>query len=80
MTIDHWQRRFQTNRAEIAELYDERFCRMWEFYLTGSEIAFRFEGHAVAQIQLARRQDTVPMTRRYIESAEDPRRWLKAGE
>ncbi len=79
-TLRQWRERFRANWDRAAQLYDERFCRMWEFYLTGSEIAFRFEGHAVAQIQLARRQDTVPMTRRYIESAEDPRRWLKAGE
>ena len=79
-TLRHWRERFQANRERAAQLYDERFCRMWEFYLTGSEVAFRFQGHMVAQVQLSRRQDIVPMTRSYIESAEDPRRWRKAGE
>jgi cyclopropane-fatty-acyl-phospholipid synthase len=79
-TLRHWRERFKANWTRAAQLYDERFCRMWDFYLTGSEIAFRFEGHMVAQVQLSRRQDVVPMTRTYIHSAEDPRRWRKAGE
>jgi cyclopropane-fatty-acyl-phospholipid synthase len=80
-TLRHWRQRFKANWARAAQLYDERFCRMWEFYLTGSEIAFRYQNQAVAQIQLARRVDTVPLTRSYIDSAEeDSRRWRKAGE
>jgi cyclopropane-fatty-acyl-phospholipid synthase len=80
-TLRHWRQRFKANWQRAAELYDERFCRMWEFYLTGSEIAFRFQGHAVAQVQLARRQDVVPMTRSYIGGAEEDRRnWRRAGE
>jgi cyclopropane-fatty-acyl-phospholipid synthase len=58
------------NRARVAELYDERFCRMWEFYLIGSELAFRRMGHMVFQMQLARRQDAVPLTRDYIADGE----------
>ena len=53
-------------RDEAAKLYDERFCRMWEFYLAGSETSFRVDGHMVFQIQLAKRQDAVPLTRDYI--------------
>jgi len=78
-TLRHWRQRFQANRARAAQLYDERFCRMWEFYLTGSEVAFRFQGHVVAQVQLSRRVDTVPLTRGYIEGAEESNMWQRAG-
>ena len=61
---------FIANRDTIASLYDERFCRMFEFYLCGSEIAFRREGHMVFQIQLAHRQTAVPLTRDYITAFE----------
>ena len=66
----HWRRRFAANRDTIGALYDERFCRMFEFYLAGSEIAFRREGHMVFQIQLAHQQTAVPLTRDYITEAE----------
>ena len=69
-TLRHWRRRFAANRDAIASLYDERFCRMFEFYLSGSELAFRREGHMVFQIQLARDQTAVPLTRDYITVAE----------
>ncbi len=65
-TLRNWRRRFIANRDTIASLYDERFCRMFEFYLCGSEIAFRREGHMVFQIQLAHKQTAVPLTRDYI--------------
>jgi len=48
----------------------EEFCRMWEFYLAGSELSFRYQHMMVFQIQLARRQDAVPLTRDYIQEAE----------
>jgi cyclopropane-fatty-acyl-phospholipid synthase len=69
-TLRHWRRRFTANRDTIASLYDERFCRMFEFYLCGSEIAFRREGHMVFQIQLAHNQSAVPLTRDYITAFE----------
>jgi cyclopropane-fatty-acyl-phospholipid synthase len=69
-TLRHWRRRFTANRDTIATLYDERFCRMFEFYLCGAEVAFRHEGHMVFQIQLARRQTAVPLTRDYITAFE----------
>ena len=50
----------------MRALYDERFCRMWEFYLAASEIAFRRDGHINFQMQLAKRIDTVPLTRDYM--------------
>ena len=69
-TLRHWRWRFAANRDTIASLYDERFCRMFEFYLCGSEIAFRHEGHMVFQIQLTRHQTAVPLTRDYITTFE----------
>lgn len=65
-TLRHWQDRFTDHRSIIRDLYDERFCRMWEFYLAASESAFRAQGHMNFQIQLAKRVDTVPLTRDYI--------------
>jgi cyclopropane-fatty-acyl-phospholipid synthase len=69
-TLAAWRERFAANRSEIAELYDERFCRMWEFYLCISEVAFRYRGHFVFQLQLAKKVDAVPLTRGYIAEAE----------
>ena len=69
-TLEEWRRRFIARRAEAARLYDERFCRMWEFYLAGAEMAFRYDGQVVFQIQLARRQDAVPLTRDYMWESE----------
>ncbi len=69
-TLRHWHDRFQEQRARAAALYDERFCRMWEFYLVGCEYAFRHMGQMVFQMQLAKRQDAVPLTRDYITDWE----------
>ena len=69
-TLRNWRRRFTANRDTIASLYDERFCRMFEFYLCGAEIAFRREGHMVFQIQLTHQQTAVPLTRDYITDAD----------
>jgi len=65
-TLKAWRRRFNANRERIAAIYDERFCRMWEFYLAGCEAAFRHAGLVNFQIQLAKRVDTVPLARDYI--------------
>jgi cyclopropane-fatty-acyl-phospholipid synthase len=69
-TLRHWRRRFAARRSDAAILYDERFCRMFEFYLAASELAFRNMGNMVWQIQLARELRTVPLTRDYITLAE----------
>ena len=69
-TLKHWRERFMANRERAKEIYDERFCRMWEFYLSGSEAAFRWQDMMVFQIQLTRRNDTVPITRGYMEKCE----------
>jgi cyclopropane-fatty-acyl-phospholipid synthase len=67
-TLRHWRWRFTANRDTIASIYDERFCRMFEFYLSGSELAFRRGGHMVFQIQMGARQDAVPLTRDYLHA------------
>jgi cyclopropane-fatty-acyl-phospholipid synthase len=69
-TLRAWRDRFLARRDEARSLYDERFCRMWEFYLSASESAFRYEYHAVFQIQLAKKLDAVPLTRTYIAERE----------
>ncbi len=69
-TLKAWYQRFHANRDQIRDLYDERFCRMWEFYLLGCEAAFRHWNQFVFQIQLARRPDAVPLTRDYIHEWE----------
>ena len=66
------------NRHKAAALYDERFCRMWEYYLAGCEVSFRRMGQMVAQIQLAKSVDTLPLTRDY--TAESEKRHAPAAE
>ena len=72
-TLHAWAERFQQHRADAVKLYDERFCRMWEFYLVGCEVAFRHMGQTVFQMQLSKRQDAVPLTRDYIVDWERDR-------
>ena len=69
-TLRHWRARFAEHRAEIAQLYDERFCRMFEFYLGIAEQSFRARRQFIFQIQLAKRVDVLPITRDYIGEAE----------
>lgn len=69
-TLKAWRERFLAHREEVLRLADTRFCRMWEFYLAASEMAFRHQGLMVFQIQIARRQEAVPLTRDYIPAAE----------
>jgi cyclopropane-fatty-acyl-phospholipid synthase len=72
-TLRHWRLRFLSNRERIKQMagYDDRFCRMWEFYLASCEVAFRYMNQMVFQIQIARRQDAVPLTRDYLIDAEN---------
>ena len=71
-TLRHWRQRFLANCDGVKQMagYDDRFCRMWEFYLAGCEISFRYMSQMVFQLQVARRQDAVPLTRDYIVDAE----------
>jgi cyclopropane-fatty-acyl-phospholipid synthase len=71
-TLRCWRERFAERRAEIAQIYDERFCRMWEFYLSISELAFRYRGHMVFQLQLTKKVDAAPITRDYM-ALSDPK-------
>ena len=63
---DHWHHRFEANREKIAAMYDERFCRMWEFYLVSAEMMFRTGSQLVFHMQLARRRDAAPIVRDYV--------------
>jgi len=65
-TLRHWHARFEANLGRARALYDERFCRMWRFYLVACEQTFRLHRQCVFQIQLARRQEAVPLTREYL--------------
>jgi cyclopropane-fatty-acyl-phospholipid synthase len=69
-TLREWQKRFEGNRDKIAKLYDERFCRMWEFYLAACEANFEYWAGMVFQIQIARDQHAVPFTRDYMVAEE----------
>jgi cyclopropane-fatty-acyl-phospholipid synthase len=77
-TLKAWRERFMARREEAVQLYDERFARMWEFYLAASEMAFRKQNMMNFQIQLAKRQDVVPMTRDYVGREEARLRSLEA--
>jgi cyclopropane-fatty-acyl-phospholipid synthase len=69
-TLKAWRERFMARREEAVQLYDERFARMWEFYLACSEMAFRKQNLMNFQIQLTKRQGVVPITRNYVASEE----------
>lgn len=65
-TLRHWFDRFTAHRQEAIDIYDERFYRMWRYYLAASEMSFRAGTQAVYQVQLAKKQTDVPLTRDYI--------------
>jgi cyclopropane-fatty-acyl-phospholipid synthase len=69
-TLKAWRERFLARREEVVQLYDERFARMWQFYLACSEMSFRKQNLMNIQIQLTKRQGIVPMTRDYISHGE----------
>ncbi len=70
LTIEEWYARTVAAHDAIVALYDERFYRMWLFYLAGAIAAFRNDGHMNVQIQLTRRRDALPITRDYMAAAE----------
>ena len=65
-TLKAWSINFRANRDKVKEIYDERFCRMWEFYLAGAETAFRRQDHMIAQLQISHDQEAAPLTRDYM--------------
>jgi cyclopropane-fatty-acyl-phospholipid synthase len=69
-TLRHWRERFMKSRRQEGRTSDQRFCRMWEFYLASSELAFRYGGLMVFQTQLAPQLDSVPLTRDYMYERE----------
>jgi len=69
-TLKAWRSRFLKNQAKAAALYDERFCRMWELYLASAEMSFRYGRNVVFQFQLAKRLDSLPLTRDYMLESE----------
>ncbi len=69
-TLKEWRKRFHAHWEEAKALYDERFCRMWDFYLAGSEATFREDGLVVFQVQMAKRLDALPITRDYMVETE----------
>ena len=69
-TLHEWYRRTVAHRAEIVALYDERFFRMWTFYLAGAACAFEFGGLVNYQLQFARDRHALPVTRDYMVEGE----------
>jgi len=71
-TLKRWRERFMAQRDDVLKIFDERFVRMWEFYLAGFEASFRHLGLTVFQIQLAKTLDAVPLTRDYLYKQAEP--------
>ena len=69
-TIRHWYDRCEAKKTDIIAIYDERFYRMWMFYLAAAMSAFNNDGHMNVQIQLTKRRDTLPLRRDYIGEIE----------
>ena len=65
-TLRLWRKRFTENWQKVAEIYDERFCRMWDIYLALCEVGFRHLGLVVFQIQITKNMGSVPLTRDYM--------------
>jgi len=70
LTLRQWRTRFLKNRKRAQLLYDERFCRMWEFYLASSEVAFRHHGLSIFQLQFSKHLQELPLTRTYMDEEE----------
>ncbi|GAA4774573.1 cyclopropane-fatty-acyl-phospholipid synthase [Stakelama sediminis] len=87
-TLQRWYERTVAAKDAIIGLYDERFFRMWTYYLAGSEVSFRYGGLVNYQVQYARSRDALPLTRDYMLEAEaklreryvDPARQTEAAE
>lgn len=69
-TLAAWRERFADMRDRARALSDERFCRMWDYYLAFCETVFRFDDIVVFQVLLAHRNDAVPLTRDYVAARE----------
>ena len=71
-TLAAWRRNFESAWEKVASMMSERFCRMWEYYLAGCEVSFRYQNLAIFQIQLAKQVDAAPLTRAYLYSSKVP--------
>ncbi|MDZ7626963.1 MAG: cyclopropane-fatty-acyl-phospholipid synthase family protein [Parvularculaceae bacterium] len=69
-TLREWSRRFAANRDQARAMFDERFCRMWEFYLATAEFSFRSGGQVNFQVQIATSHQSAPVRRDYMAAAE----------
>jgi cyclopropane-fatty-acyl-phospholipid synthase len=69
-TLRCWREKFERNRARIRAIYDERFCRMWEFYLIASELSFRVADLMIFHLQIAKDRKAVPLLRDYMVDRE----------
>lgn len=78
LTLDHWLARTNAARDQIVAMYDERFFRLWQFYLAGASGAFRYGGLVNFQLQYARNRNALPITRDYLAAAEARYRGLAA--
>ena len=65
-TLRHWKERFLSNKTKVLEMFDENFFRMWEYYLTGCEMAFKWGDQVVFQLQLTKDFTSISNTRDYI--------------
>ena len=65
-TLRHWKERFLSKKDSVLEMFDEKFLRMWEFYLASSEMAFKWGDHVVFQLLLSKNLTSIPNTRDYI--------------
>ena len=65
-TLKRWYENFRNNEREIKKIYDEKFCRMWKYYLIASEISFRYYQHVVFQFQISKKIESLPLSRKYI--------------
>ena len=65
-TLRNWKDRFMSKKEQVLEMFDEKFFRMWEFYIVGSEMAFKWSDQVVFQFQLTKKLKAVPITRDYI--------------
>ena len=77
-TLRAWRNRFVANWGKASNIFGEEFCRLWEFYLAASELAFRYENLMVFQIQLVKNQNILPLTRGYLGEEEQRLRNLES--
>ncbi len=79
-TLRHWHDRYMAKADRVREIYDDRFCRMWRYYIAASEQTFQFNRQVVFQIQLGRKMEAVPITRDYLYESKALRRDDMAAE